>query len=119
MKVAVVYESRTGNTAELAELILHSSCTPPVTPLFRRDGRAVVDGGIVDSVPVDLVSHASSQLVLLTRRYPSGRLPRVPGRTYVQPSAELPIAVWDYANPDGLRRTYEQGIRDGRDFVGA
>lgn len=37
---------------ELADLILQSSCTPPFTPVLRRGGRPVLDGGMVDNVPV-------------------------------------------------------------------
>jgi len=36
------------STDELAELILHSSCTPPVVPLYRRGRRIVLDGGLLD-----------------------------------------------------------------------
>ena len=102
---------------ELADLILQSSCTPPVTPLLRRGGRPVVDGGIIDSVPVQLVADAKTQLVLLTRRYPRHMLPKIEGRRYVQPSQDLEISVWDYANPGGLRAAFELGSRDGRAFL--
>jgi len=105
-------------TAEdLAALLLHSACTPPALPLYLRDGRPVLDGGIVDGVPVEAVEPARNTLVLLTRRYPQAALPRVPGRTYVQPSAEIPIETWDYASPDGVRATFELGARDGRAFA--
>ena len=61
---------------ELIDLILQSSCTPPFTPVMYRDGQAVLDGGLVDNVPIDGLSPApkggalSEALVLLTRRYP-------------------------------------------------
>ncbi len=32
---------------DLADLILQSSCTPPFTPVMRRHGRPVLDGGMV------------------------------------------------------------------------
>jgi len=54
--------------------------------------------------------------VLLTARYPNRRLPGGGKLTYVQPSIEIPITRWDYANPDGIRRTYELGRHDGREF---
>ena len=37
---------------DLADLILQSSSTPPFTPVLRRNGRPVLDGGMVDNVPV-------------------------------------------------------------------
>ena len=60
---------------DLIELILQSSCTPPFTPVMYRDGQAVLDGGLVDNVPIDGLSLSpegsprSKVLVLLTRRY--------------------------------------------------
>jgi predicted acylesterase/phospholipase RssA len=104
---------------ELADLILHSSCTPPVMPLYHRNGRAVLDGGLVDNAPVAAVEPAQSVLVLLTRPCPRDSLPRVPGRTYVQPSEPLPIDKWDYTSPEGVRGAYELGRRDGAAFAGA
>jgi len=103
--------------AELAELLLHSSCTPPVTPLFRRSGRLVVDGGLIDSAPVHLVPEAETALVLLTRRYPARQLPAIPGRTYVQPSEPIPVRNWDYTDEAGVRAAYDLGRRDGERFA--
>src|SRR5262249_37716696 len=37
---------------DLADLLLQSASTPPFTPVLRREGRAVLDGGLVDNVPV-------------------------------------------------------------------
>lgn len=111
--VASVGDCRT--PTDLADLILQSSTTPPVTKLQRRNGRVVVDGGIIDSVPVALADPAHQQLVLLTRRYPS--LPRVEGRVYVQPSRPLSISTWDYTRPELIREAYELGQRDGERFA--
>jgi hypothetical protein len=36
----------------LADLVLASSCTPPLTPLLMQGGRPSLDGGIADNVPV-------------------------------------------------------------------
>jgi predicted acylesterase/phospholipase RssA len=102
---------------ELAALLLHSACTPPALPLYLRDGRPVLDGGIVDGVPVEAVEPARRTLVLLTRRYRT--LPQVPGRTYVQPSEPIPIETWDYASPARVRATFALGQRDGRAFAEA
>jgi predicted acylesterase/phospholipase RssA len=115
----VVSASSCRTPEELADLILHSSCTPPVTPLFRRDGRPVIDGGIVDNVPVEVVADATEVLVLLTRRYPPERIPRVPGRLYVQPSEPVPISKWDYTSPRLIEQTFDLGRRDGDAFVRA
>jgi len=102
---------------ELAALLLHSSCTPPALPLYHRDGWPVLDGGIIDLAPVEAVEPARHTLVLLTRRFPPSALPRVPGRTYVQPSQPVPISTWDYASPERVRETFALGVRDGEAFA--
>lgn len=106
-----------GSAEDLAALLLHSACTPPALPLYLRGGRPVLDGGIVDGAPVEAVEPARSTLVLLTRRYPESALPRVAGRTYVQPSEPIRIETWDYASPELVRETFALGARDGRAFA--
>lgn len=100
---------------ELADLILQSSCMPPVTPQYQREGQPVIDGGIIDSSPVELLDDCESTLVLLTRRF--AQLPDSPRRTYVQPSEPVPVSMWDYTNPTLLEATYDLGRRDGEAFV--
>lgn len=101
---------------DLADLILASSCTPPFTPIMRLHGRLVLDGGMVDNVPVGALGDAPGDtLVLLTRRYRG--LPNEPHRLYVQPSRPVPVKGWDYTNPQGIRDTYDLGRRDGEAFI--
>ena len=109
---------------ELVSLILKSSCTPPFTPLLRTaDGAPVLDGGIVDNVPIGGVDDcAGSVLVLLTRPYK--RRPRIFTRTrnaqqflYVQPSMPVPVRSWDYTRPDLVEQTFALGETDGMHFL--
>jgi predicted acylesterase/phospholipase RssA len=118
-RTEVVVANACTSPEELAELVLHASCTPPVTPYYRRLGRPVLDGGLVDHIPVEAVAGEGPTLVLLTRRYPENALPRVPGRTYVQPSETLPVQRWDYTSPQLVRATFELGRRDGAAFAAA
>lgn len=107
---------------DLIELILQSSCTPPFTPVMYRDGQAVLDGGLVDNVPIDGLSLSpedsprSNVLVLLTRRYsqPDYFVKELPGLrlTYIQPSHPVPISSWDYAHYELMPLTYQQGRAD-------
>ena len=114
--VASVRDCRTAD--ELADLLLASSCTPPVIPVMYRNDLPVLDGGIVDNAPVGALGpdHGPT-LVLLTRRYPIEVLPRVPGRMYVQPSETVPVFKWDYTSPSGLQEAYDLGRRDGENFA--
>jgi hypothetical protein len=54
-------------------------------------------------------------LVLLTRRYKD--LPRLKGRTYVQPSRRIRVKQFDLRDPAGIRDAYELGLKDGAAFV--
>jgi len=104
--------------AAVADLLLQSSCTPPFTPVLYRHGRPVLDGGLIDNVPVRLLDGSGGNtLVLLTRCYGPGRIPNVPGRTYVQPSQPIGIYKWDYTTPEGLQEAYDLGRYDGSQFV--
>jgi predicted acylesterase/phospholipase RssA len=114
-EIASLRDCRTAE--EIADLILQSSCTPPFTPVYRRDARPVLDGGLIDNVPIETVDGAKETLVLLTRRYDDRLVPRTPGRTYVQPSESIPIEKWDYTSPALVDATLEIGRRDGERFV--
>ena len=105
------------NKVVLVELILQSSCSPPLLPISRRDDRVVLDGGLVDNAPADLVREASSTLVLLTRHYSEQKVPRVAGRTYVCPSSPIPVVKWDYTSPELVQQTYDLGRSDGEAFA--
>ncbi len=107
---------------QLADLLLQSSCTPPFTPVLRRDGRAVLDGGLVDNVPVDALDATPGDvLVLMTRLYPRPRrfVMEWNGqrRLYLQPSRRVPISSWDYTRPEGMTLAYDLGRRDGETFL--
>jgi len=100
----------------LADLILASSSTPPVTPVGMFEGEHVLDGGIVDNVPVHaLEDEPGETLVLLSRRYPE--LPSVAQRTYLQPSMPIPVSMWDYTNPQALQDTFDLGRRDAETYL--
>lgn len=99
----------------LADLIIASSCVPPLTPQARRNGMALLDGGFVSNVPIQGVSEENGPtLVLLTRQF--AQLPSIHGRTYVQPSQPIPVAAWDYTNDRAVQSTFDLGRRDGERF---
>lgn len=101
---------------DLADLIIASSCVPPLTPQAHRAGIALFDGGVVSNVPTEGVLHpAGATLVLLTRQF--SRLPVVSGTTYVQPSQPIPAGAWDYTDGAAVQSTFDLGCRDGERFV--
>jgi predicted acylesterase/phospholipase RssA len=119
-RVGFTSEVRLANDCEtpddLADLLLASSCTPPFTPVLRLGGSTVLDGGVVENVPVAAIGNdARRTLILLTRCYDS--LPEVPGLHYVQPSRNIPISKFDYTSPRGLHVAYSQGQEDAVRFL--
>ena len=99
----------------LADLIIASSCIPPLTPQASRNGIPLFDGGVVSNVPTEGFAEATdATLVLLTRRF--AVLPSVARRTYVQPSQPIPVAAWDYTNGAAVQSTFDLGRRDGEAF---
>jgi hypothetical protein len=100
----------------LADLIIASSCVPPLTPQARRNGVALFDGGLVSNVPVDGVAQeAGETLVLLTQRFTE--LPSIPGHTYVQPSQPITVGAWDYTDEAAVQCAFDLGRRDGEAFA--
>ncbi|MDR3399491.1 MAG: patatin-like phospholipase family protein [Pandoraea sp.] len=108
---------------DLADLILQSSSTPPFTPVLRRNGRPVLDGGMVDNVPVGALDAEApgNVLVMVTRLYPRPQMFVVPHgvqqRLYVQPSRKVPISSWDYTSPSQMVHAYNLGRADGETFL--
>jgi predicted acylesterase/phospholipase RssA len=98
------------------DMVLAASCVPPVLPEGRFGERDVLDGGLIQNIPVQLAADQPGQtLVLASRRY-DHELPSADTVTWVQPSEPIKIDKFDYANPDGLRETFDLGLRDGRKF---
>ena len=105
--------------ADVSAALMASASVPPFMPVGRIGGMAALDGGLVDNVPTEPLLPVEAQngktLVILSRLYRA--FPQVKGRTYIQPSKPVPIGQFDITNPDGIRRAYEMGLRDGEEFA--
>lgn len=112
----------------LIDLIIASSSTPPMTSIQKIGGRPVVDGGLIDNVPVQILDRVdvdnnmsagkSKTLVLVTRRYANfDPVFQREGRVYVQPSKPVAASSWDYTAPIAYQETYDQGRRDADLFL--
>jgi predicted acylesterase/phospholipase RssA len=92
------------------------TCIPPILPEGHLGGRKVLDGGLIENIPVRLADDQPGEtLVLLSRKY-ERKLPSTERVTWVQPSKQIKIDKFDYANPRGLQETFDLGIADGRQF---
>lgn len=98
----------------LVHAILQSSSAPPMFPVTRRNGRAALDGALVDNIPLSAVAECRRPLVLLSR--PERALPRGGRAVYACPSEPVPVSAWDFSSPAKVVETFELGRRDGARF---
>jgi predicted acylesterase/phospholipase RssA len=115
---ALVSARECETTEDLVQLILQSSCVPPILPYYQRAGRPVIDGGVFDNAPADLVEVGGATLVLLSFPHRYSNRVEGPRRVYVQPTESIPISQWDYTNPEGVQKTFDLGRADGERFLG-
>jgi predicted acylesterase/phospholipase RssA len=102
--------------ADLADLVLASSCTPPVTPWYSLYGRPVLDGSLRESIPLSgLRENHGKALALLTTR--GSAISRFPGVVYAEPSEDLSIDSWDFTDSSKIDRLYALGKKDGSRFL--
>ena len=108
-----------GERSDLVAALMASASVPPFMPVGLIGGVAALDGGLVDNVPVEPLAAVEARggktLVLLTRRYKA--LPKIPHRTYVQPTHPIPIGQFDITRPEAILAAYEQGMTDGAAFA--
>jgi predicted acylesterase/phospholipase RssA len=98
-------------------MVLAASCVPPVLPEGRFENQNVLDGGLIENIPVRLAENQPGEtLVLLSRKY-EHPLPSDERVTWVQPSKPITIDKFDYANPGGLQETFDLGFADGVAYV--
>jgi predicted acylesterase/phospholipase RssA len=108
------------NVEEASTLLLASGAAVPITPTYRVAGRVALDGGFYDSIPLPKqVTATGDSLVLLTRHQPH-RPPLFEegGRVYVQPQRPVAVVNMDCTNPQGVRATFEQGLREAQALMG-
>jgi len=96
---------------EARTMLLASAAAVPITPTHLVNGRAALDGGFYDSVPLPQNrSEDASTLVLLTRHRPD--LPTIfecQNRTYLQPQKHVAATNMDCTSGANVRSTYYQG----------
>lgn len=116
-EVDTAHEAR--DLADLADRVLRSSASPPVTKVQRVAGRTYFDGSLVCPVPVRALgpqARAGKVLVFLNR--PSSEAKVAGNLRYIAPSAPVPIHKWDYTSPTRVRQAFDAGRRDGEGLRG-
>jgi predicted patatin/cPLA2 family phospholipase len=104
---------------DLVEAILGTSAVPPFMRVGNVGGRRCLDGGLVDNPPLIKLSETEARggkTLLLTTRF--NRVPpSAPNRTIVSPSEKITVNNFTIRDPDGLRKAYEIGLKDGERFA--
>ena len=98
----------------ILDLVCAAATIPPAFEPPYWDGKPAIDAGMVDQAPLP-TGDSGRTLVLLTKQF--NDIPRVDGRTYVQPSEEVPADKIDFTDPQKLRDTWELGEEDARSFL--
>lgn len=103
----------------LVDAIMASSSVPPFMPVGRVNGRAALDGGLVDNPPLEKLRETEAKggrTLLLTTRH--GRIPpAAERRTTVSPSEDITVSKFAVGDEAGLRHAYDVGLRDGDVFA--
>lgn len=104
---------------DLIDGLLATASVPPFMRVGRIHGRPCLDGGLVDNPPLLMLEETEAeggQTLLLTTRH--GRVPpSTPNRTVVSPSEPITVNNFTIRDPNGLRRAYEIGLKDGERFA--
>lgn len=107
------------DSEEIVDALMATSAVPPFMPIGRVNGRAALDGGLVDNPPLlklgDVERSGRRTLVLSTRS--AKPLQSTEIRTVVRPSQPINVNKFSVTDADGIRAAYELGLRDGADFA--
>lgn len=104
---------------EIVDALMATASVPPFMPIGRVNGRAALDGGLVDNPPLlklDAVEAAGGRTLVLSTRS-AKPLQSTALRTVVRPSQPITVNKFSVTDADGLRTAYELGLRDGEAFA--
>lgn len=105
--------------AELVAALMATAAVPPFMPVGRVNGRAALDGGLVDNPPtlkLDETEAAGGRTLLIATR--AGEPYAAEGaRIIVRPSETLTLSRFSVTDADSLRAAYDLGKRDGAAYA--
>ncbi len=111
--------TESANLADARTLLLASAAAVPITPIHRVRGRAALDGGFYDSIPLPQERHGDPEtLVLLTRH--RADLPQIfmhQQRVYLQPTQKVAAINMDCTNGTNVQLTYAQGRNEALSLI--
>lgn len=105
--------------SELVDALMATASVPPFMPVGNVQGRAALDGGLVDNPPTLKLEEAEGgggrTLLIATR--PGSPYETQGARTIVRPSEVLGLSRFSVTDAAGLRAAFELGKRDGEAFA--
>lgn len=112
--------TRSTSLADAHTLLLASAAAVPITPIHRVSGRAALDGGFYDSIPLPQKRQDDQKtLVLLTRH--RADLPQIfmhQQRVYLQPTQRVAAINMDCTSGTNVQLTYAQGRSEALALIG-
>ena len=99
----------------LADAVTSSSCLPGLFPVFRREQRQVVDGGMINNVPVSVTWDAGADFIIGSNCIPPNPAPR-DNLSATRLSLQRAMSWWGLRRMDQLARSlYMLMSQIGRD----
>lgn len=100
--------------AFLEQIIMNSSCIPPVVSIQNVDNEYYLDGGLTNNLLLELFPKKLPKIgIYYEGTTLVGKSPAVLNDCFlIKPSEPLSITSFDYTNPAGVRAAYELGKKD-------
>ena len=112
--------TQSAKLADARTLLMASAAAVPITPIHRVGGRAALDGGFYDSIPLPQDRQGDHEtLVLLTRH--RADLPQMfthQQRVYLQPAQKVAAINMDCTSGTNVQLTYDQGRSEALALMG-
>lgn len=106
----------------IVDVVMASSSVPPMVRFQKVRDQYYLDAGLYNNLPVRHLGDVDLSIAVYYEPISRGQLEQsgdADGRhiEYVAPTETLPISTWDYANPEGVKGSFEIGLRAGEDLL--
>ena len=106
--------------ADARTLLLISAAAVPITPIHRVRGRASLDGGFYDSIPLPQTRQGDPETLVLLTRHRADLPPMFTHqqRVYLQPTEKVAAMNMDCTSGTNVQLTYAQGRNEALTLIG-
>lgn len=112
--------AQSANLADARTLLLASAAAAPITPIHRVRGRAALDGGFYDSIPLPQTRQGDRETLVLLTRHRADLPPMFTHqqRMYLQPAQKVAAINMDGTSGSNVQLTYDQGRSEALTLIG-